>query len=80
MSTFTTFVGLMKSQKWADAAADIKTTLWCSQTGSRCTRNAAIIAAGCNSEVELQAGNFTVMSILPEFLELLKDDSTASIS
>jgi GH24 family phage-related lysozyme (muramidase) len=47
MSSFTTFNSLITSHNWAAAASDIRGTLWCRQTGTRCTRNAGIIANGC---------------------------------
>ena len=48
MASFTQFVGYIKAKQWATAATDIQHTLWCTQVGSRCTRDAAIINAGCS--------------------------------
>ena len=39
IASFTTFDSLIKQKKWAEAAADGKTTLWCKQVGTRCTRD-----------------------------------------
>eukprot|EP01147_Barroeca_monosierra_P000741 gene741-4033_t len=47
MSSFTTFIGLIKNHRWADAASDLKGTLWCKQVKSRCTRDVGIVANGC---------------------------------
>eukprot|EP00049_Salpingoeca_infusionum_P024209 m.15227 g.15227 ORF g.15227 m.15227 type:complete len:169 (-) comp6536_c0_seq1:154-660(-) len=47
MASFTTFNGLIRKHDWSAAASDIKGTLWCRQVGSRCTRDAGIIANGC---------------------------------
>ena len=43
LSAFTDFNSLMKGGKWGDAANDLKGTLWCRQTKSRCDRNVAMI-------------------------------------
>ena len=40
LSTFNTFNSYIKSEQWDAAANDLYTTLWCSQVGSRCTRDA----------------------------------------
>ena len=47
ISSFTTFKRYIEEQNWSAAASDIKGTLWCSQVGSRCYRDAGIIAQGC---------------------------------
>lgn len=49
IGSFTQFIDLIKHKQWATAATDVQHTLWCSQVGTRCTRDAAIIAAGCPS-------------------------------
>eukprot|EP00500_Bicosoecida_sp_ms1_P001776 CAMPEP_0203815028 /NCGR_PEP_ID=MMETSP0115-20131106/7445_1 /ASSEMBLY_ACC=CAM_ASM_000227 /TAXON_ID=33651 /ORGANISM="Bicosoecid sp, Strain ms1" /LENGTH=367 /DNA_ID=CAMNT_0050723917 /DNA_START=75 /DNA_END=1175 /DNA_ORIENTATION=- len=48
ISSFTTFISLIKQGKWSAAASDARGTLWCSQVGSRCSRDASIIAGGCS--------------------------------
>lgn len=55
MSSFSTFISLIKSHSWSKAASDIKGTLWCRQVKSRCTRDAGIIANGCASLLNQQA-------------------------
>ncbi|EGD74028.1 hypothetical protein PTSG_05725 [Salpingoeca rosetta] len=47
MSSFTTFISLIKQHDWSKAASDVRGTLWCRQVKSRCTRDAGIIANGC---------------------------------
>mmetsp|Transcript_58894 Transcript_58894/g.81727 ORF Transcript_58894/g.81727 Transcript_58894/m.81727 type:complete len:172 (+) Transcript_58894:27-542(+) len=47
MRSFTTFNSYIEQHNWSAAASDIRGTLWCRQVGSRCTRDAGIIAAGC---------------------------------
>ena len=47
MASFTTFVQYIKHKEWSQAATDIKHTLWCTQVGTRCTRDAGIIQDGC---------------------------------
>eukprot|EP00929_Paragymnodinium_shiwhaense_P105689 TRINITY_DN70745_c0_g1_i1.p2 TRINITY_DN70745_c0_g1~~TRINITY_DN70745_c0_g1_i1.p2 ORF type:complete len:186 (+),score=37.55 TRINITY_DN70745_c0_g1_i1:37-558(+) len=47
ISSFTTFRSYIEAGEWAKAAQDARGTLWCSQVGSRCTRDASIIEAGC---------------------------------
>eukprot|EP00041_Stephanoeca_diplocostata_P004516 m.46477 g.46477 ORF g.46477 m.46477 type:complete len:201 (-) comp15162_c0_seq1:546-1148(-) len=47
ISSFGTFVSLIKAHSWSAAADDARRTLWCRQVGSRCTRDADIIAKGC---------------------------------
>ena len=37
----------INSKDWAGAAAGMKASLWCRQVGSRCTEDAAAVAAGC---------------------------------
>lgn len=49
ISSFTTFRSYIEAHNWSAAASDIKGTLWCSQVGNRCTRDAGIIAGGCGS-------------------------------
>ena len=44
---FGTFIGQINSNDYASAAADLKTTLWCSQVGNRCTDDTDIISYGC---------------------------------
>ena len=39
LSTFNTFNSLMESGQWDAAADDLQGTLWCSQVGTRCTRD-----------------------------------------
>merc|ERR1712147_186161 len=39
MRSFSTFDSLVKQGKYADAAADGRSTLWCSQVGNRCERD-----------------------------------------
>ena len=39
LSSFNTFNSLMESGQWDAAADDLSGTLWCSQVGSRCTRD-----------------------------------------
>ena len=39
IKSFTTFDSMMKQGHYNDAAADGKTTLWCRQVGTRCTRD-----------------------------------------
>ena len=39
LASFTTFNSLMESGQWDAAADDLSGTLWCSQVGSRCTRD-----------------------------------------
>ena len=51
ISTFTTFISYVKAHNWAAAANDARGTLWCSQVGSRCTRDTSIIEAGCDMEM-----------------------------
>lgn len=46
-STFTTFIALIEQQQWAKASTDMQGTLWCGQVGTRCTGDAAAVAAGC---------------------------------
>ena len=41
LASFNTFDSLVKQGQWAKAAADGRGTKWCSQTGSRCTRDMA---------------------------------------
>ena len=49
LSGFYTFNSLMEQGEWDEAANDLETqTLWCSQVGTRCTRDADIIR-GCDS-------------------------------
>jgi GH24 family phage-related lysozyme (muramidase) len=49
ISSFVTFKGYITSHQYAAAANALKSTLYCRQVGTRCTRNAAIIAQGCTS-------------------------------
>lgn len=51
MATFTTFISEIKAHEWSAAAEDARNTLWCSQVGTRCTRDSDIIAAGCSGDV-----------------------------
>ena len=46
LATFTTFQSYIEKQDWNDAADDLYTTLWCSQVGTRCSRDAEQIR-GC---------------------------------
>ena len=47
LSGFPTLVKYFEASNWDAAAADMKTTLWCRQVGSRCTEDAAMVAKGC---------------------------------
>ena len=49
MRSFNTFNSYIKSGNYKAASQDLYGTLWCRQVGSRCTRDANLIAAGCNS-------------------------------
>ena len=49
LSGFNTLVSYFEQGDYADAAADMKTTLWCRQVGSRCTDDAAAVARGCGA-------------------------------
>jgi lysozyme len=49
LSGFPTLVGFFERGDYADAAADMKNTLWCRQVGSRCTEDASMVARGCGS-------------------------------
>ena len=44
---FNTFISLMKSHQWTQAANDLAGTAYCRQVGSRCTRNQGYIKQ-CN--------------------------------
>ena len=44
---FGTFINYINSNDYANAAADLKTTLWCSQVGNRCLDDTDIISYGC---------------------------------
>ena len=46
LATFTDFQGYIERQDWNGAADDLYTTLWCSQVGTRCDRDAEQIR-GC---------------------------------
>jgi len=54
LSGFPTLVGYFEAGNWAAAASDMKGTLWCSQVGERCTQDAAMVAAGCDSSFAAQ--------------------------
>ena len=51
LASFTTFNSLMESGQWDAAADDLSGTLWCSQVGSRCTRDQNQIRM-CDSRLE----------------------------
>ena len=44
---FSTFIDMINKNDYANAAADLKTTLWCSQVGNRCLDDTDIIEYGC---------------------------------
>ena len=48
--SFGTFISLINEKKWAEAASDLRGTLWCSQVGNRCSDDASRIASGCGNE------------------------------
>ena len=41
LASFNTFNSLMEAGEWDEAADDLSGTLWCSQVGSRCSRDQA---------------------------------------
>lgn len=49
LSSFTTFVSLINSGSWAQAAQDGRGTAWCSQVGSRCSDDMDRVSNGCGS-------------------------------
>ena len=49
LATFTTFQSYIEASEWDKAADDLYTTLWCSQVGSRCDRDAEQIR-GCDND------------------------------
>ena len=51
LASFTTFNSLMEQGQWDAAADDLSGTLWCSQVGSRCTRDQDQIRQ-CDSMLE----------------------------
>lgn len=57
MSSFGTFISLIKKGDYASAASDIRGTLWCRQVGNRCSRDASIIQRGCSAELGSNAGS-----------------------
>ena len=46
LATFTTFLTLMEAGKYAQAGADLLTTLWAKQVGARATRYAYMVEHG----------------------------------
>lgn len=48
LATFTTFQSYIEAKNWDAAADDLYTTLWCSQVGTRCSRDAEQIRS-CNN-------------------------------
>ena len=51
LSGFYTFNSYIDDERWDDAADDLYTTLWCSQVGNRCPRDAEQIRA-CDSSTD----------------------------
>ena len=51
LASFNTFNSLMEAGEWDQAADDLSGTLWCSQVGSRCTRDQNQIR-GCDSNAK----------------------------
>ena len=51
LASFTTFQSYIEEQDWDAAADDLYTTLWCSQVGTRCDRDAEQIR-GCDSRAD----------------------------
>ena len=49
LSGFHTLVGYFERGDYADAAQDMKGTLWCRQVGRRCTEDAEMVSRGCGS-------------------------------
>lgn len=47
MSSFRKFIAAVKAHNWSTAAAEARSSLWCRQVGTRCTRDTGIIARGC---------------------------------
>ena len=53
LAGFYTFNSYIESQQWDKAADDLYTTLWCSQVGTRCSRDAEQIRQ-CDNQAFLQ--------------------------
>ena len=53
LASFGTFNSLMEAGEWDQAADDLSGTLWCSQVGSRCTRDQNQIRGCANSALFL---------------------------
>mmetsp|Transcript_16477 Transcript_16477/g.23098 ORF Transcript_16477/g.23098 Transcript_16477/m.23098 type:complete len:217 (-) Transcript_16477:371-1021(-) len=63
VASFTTFKSYIENGQYSEAASDLKSTLWCSQVGNRCTRDTGIIAGGCNQE-ESTASNMSAADVV----------------
>mmetsp|Transcript_31399 Transcript_31399/g.50988 ORF Transcript_31399/g.50988 Transcript_31399/m.50988 type:complete len:109 (-) Transcript_31399:284-610(-) len=64
VASFTTFKSYIENGQYSEAASDLKSTLWCSQVGNRCTRDTGIIAKGCNQEEESKTNNMSAEDVI----------------